>query len=100
MKQKEKLYGAFADFISQQTKESTTKTTPAPRHGTNKRTHVQAEKYFSCASDEENEDYSSDIGKKKNVTSMPIKHGTTTAQFLAVLTNNFDLTYSSVKCLL
>ena len=31
---------------------------------------------------------------------MPIKHGTAAAKFLAMLTNNFDLTYSSVKSLL
>ena len=31
---------------------------------------------------------------------MPIKHGTATAKFLAVLTNDFDLTYSQVKSLL
>ncbi len=44
-------------------------------------------------SDDDNEDSSLDIGKKKKVTSTSIKHGTKAAKFLAVLTNDFDLTY-------
>ena len=55
---------------------------------------------MSCGSDNDDEDFSSDNGKKKNVTSTAIKHGTKVAKFLSVLTNGFDLTYKDVKDLL
>jgi len=52
-------------------------------------------------SDDDDENFSSDIEKKKkNVTTSAIKHGSKAANFLSILTNGFDLTYFEVKKLL
>ena len=52
-------------------------------------------------SDDDDENYFSDNGKRKNVvTSTLIKHGTKVAKFLALLTNDFDLIYSEAKTIL
>ena len=74
------LISAIAELIGQRPNQ-TTRSTPPPKRS-NKRTHAQAEKYYSSVSDDDDEDSAIDIGKKKkNVTSVSIKHGTKAAFF-------------------
>jgi hypothetical protein len=48
-------------------------------------------------SEDDDEDSAYENGKKNNVISNSIKYGTKAAEFLAILTNDFDLTYTDVK---